>query len=104
VLEDVHGHRRLATELARQRPFGTGAVAQDAAKHLRAGGRTGDLVGLGLAIDREEPDAVRVGARDVAFLLDRVAISISCTDAVSKQEPSEASSDSTSGAGLAFTA
>jgi hypothetical protein len=32
------------------------------------------------------------------------AISISATVAVSKQEPSEASSDSTSGAGLAFTA
>ena len=32
------------------------------------------------------------------------AISISATVAVSKQEPSEASTDSTSGAGLAFTA
>ena len=31
-------------------------------------------------------------------------ISISATEAVSKHEPSEASSDSTSGAGLAFTA
>ncbi len=31
-------------------------------------------------------------------------ISISATEAVSKQEPSEASSDSTSGAGFAFTA
>ena len=32
------------------------------------------------------------------------AISISAIEAVSKQEPSAASSDSTSGAGLAFTA
>ena len=31
-------------------------------------------------------------------------ISISATEAVSKQEPSVASSDSTSGAGFAFTA
>jgi hypothetical protein len=82
-----------------------------------AGRGAGDLLDLGLAIDREQPHAEREGARDVALLLDRVAvgdalgvapaasaISISATEAVSKQEPSEARSDSTSGAGLAFTA
>ena len=73
VLQDVHGHAGLAAELARQRPFGTGAIRQDAAEHLGTGRRAGDLVDLGLAIDREEADAERIGARDVTFLLDRVA-------------------------------
>ena len=84
---------------------------------LAAGRRAGDLLDLGLAVDREEAHAERVGARDVALLLDRVAegdavgrapaasaISISGTEAVSKHEPSAASSFSTSGAGFAFTA
>jgi len=73
VLEHVHGHRRLAAELARQRPFGAHAVRQDAAEHARAGRATRDLVDLRLAIDREQAHAERIGARDVALLLDRVA-------------------------------
>ena len=82
------------------------------------GARARDLLDLGLAVDREQAHAERIGARDVALLLDRVAEGDAvrarhrprapsrspATEAVSKQEPSEASSDSTSGAGLAFTA
>ena len=39
----------------------------------RAGGGAGDLLHLGHAVDREQPHAERIGARDVAFLLDGVA-------------------------------
>ena len=73
VLEHVHRHRGLAAEFARQRPFGADAVRQDAAEHARARRGAGDLLDLGLAIDREQAHAERIGARDVAFLLDRVA-------------------------------
>ena len=74
VLQHVHRHGRLAAELARQRPFGADAVGQDAAEHAAAGRRAGDLLDLGLAVDRVEADAERVGAGDVALLLDRVAV------------------------------
>ena len=73
VLEHVDGHRGLAAELARQRPFRADAVGEDAAKDARAGGGAGDLLDLGDAVDREQAHAERIGARDVAFLLDRVA-------------------------------
>ena len=63
----------IAAELARQRPFGAGAVEQEAAEHLGAGRGAGDLLDLGLAVDREQADAEREGARDVALLLDGVA-------------------------------
>ena len=36
--------------------------------------RARDLLDLGLAVDREQAHAERVGARDVALLLDRVAV------------------------------
>ncbi len=118
VLQHLDGHLRVAAELARQRPFGAGAVEQEAAEHLGAGRRARDLVDLGLAVDGIEPHAELVGPRDVALLLDGVAerdairrcapaastISISATEAVSKQEPSDASRRSSSGAGFAFTA
>ena len=74
VLQHVGGHGRLAAELARQRPFGADAIGQDAAEHPRAGGGTGDLVGLRLAVDGVESDPERVGARDVTLLLDGVAV------------------------------
>ena len=74
VLEHSSRHLRRAAELARQRPFGAGAVAQDAAEHLRARRGARDLLDFGLAIDREQAHAERVGARDVALLLDRVAV------------------------------
>ena len=74
VLEHVRRHGGIAAELARQRPFGAGAVEQEAAEHTRAGGGTGDLLHLGLAVDREQTDAEREGARDVALLLDRIAV------------------------------
>ena len=71
--EHARRHLRRAAELARQRPFRARAVAEDAAEHFRARGRARDLFDLGLAIDREQPHAERIGARDVALLLDRVA-------------------------------
>ena len=74
VLEHVDRHRGVAAELARQRPFGAGAVEQEAAEHLRAGSGAGDLLDLGLAVDREQANAQREGAGDVALLLDGVAI------------------------------
>ena len=73
MVEHVDRHLRVAAELARQRPFRAGAAEQEAAEHLGAGRGAGDLLDLGLAVDREQPDAEREGARDVAFLLDRVA-------------------------------
>ena len=74
VLQHVHRHRGLAAELARQRPFGARAVGQDAAEDAAAGRGAGDLLDLGLAVDREQPDAELIGARDVALLLDGVAV------------------------------
>ena len=74
VLQHVHRHRRLAAELARQRPFGPHAVGQDAAKHACARRRAGDLLDLRRAVDRKEIDAERIGAGDVALLLDGVAV------------------------------
>src|SRR5690606_25784238 len=61
-------------ELARKRPFGAVAGAQDAAEYLRAGRGAGDLVDLLGGIDGEEADAARKGGGNVALLLDRVAI------------------------------
>ena len=46
MLEHVDRHLRHAAELARQRPFGAGAVAQDAAEHLHVLG-AGDAGLLG---------------------------------------------------------
>ena len=46
----------------------------DAADHPRAGGGARDLLGLGLAVDREQGDAEPVGSGDLALLLDGVAI------------------------------
>ena len=57
TLQNVGGEFRLAAELARQRPFGAGAVAMDAADHARAGGGAGDLVDLRLAVHGKEGDA-----------------------------------------------
>ena len=64
----------LAAELARQRPFGADAVGQDAAEHACAGRGAGDLLDLRHAVDREEAHAERMGAGDVALLLDGVAV------------------------------
>ena len=116
-VEHLDRHLRIAAELARQRPFGAGAVIENAAEHLCAGGGTGDLLDFGGAVDREQANAEREGARDVALLLDRIAIG----DAVGRSPCGQrhfdfgdrrgvearahrASSDSTSGAGFAFTA
>jgi hypothetical protein len=53
--------------------FRAGAAEQEAAEDLGAGSGAADLLDLGLAIDREETHSERVGARDVAFLLDCIA-------------------------------
>ena len=74
VLKHVSRHCRLAAELARQRPFRPDAVGEDAAEHPAARRRAGDLLDLGLAIDREQAHAERIGSRDVTLLLDRVAV------------------------------
>jgi len=88
---------------------------RDAAEHLGAWCCARNLLDLGGAVDREQRMPSAEGARDVALLLDGVAIGMrsgvapapapfrSRPLAVSKHEPSEASSDSNSGAGLAFT-
>src|SRR6185312_6689463 len=73
-VEHLDRHLRIAAELARQRPLGACAVIEDAAEHLGAGGGTGDLFDLCSAVDREQANAEREGTRDVALLLDRIAI------------------------------
>jgi hypothetical protein len=73
VVEHVDRHLRIAAELARQRPFGASAAEQEAAEDLGARSGAADLLHLGFAVDREQPNAERVGTRDVPFLLDRVA-------------------------------
>ena len=73
-LQNVGGIGGLAAELARQRPLGTGAVADDAADHPAAGGGARDFLRLGLAIDGKESDAEPKGRCDFRLLLDRVAV------------------------------
>ena len=95
-VEHLDRHLGVAAELPRQRPFGAGAVVQDAAEHLRAGGGTGDLLDLGGAVDREQANAEREGARDVALLLDRIAIG----DAVRRRTRSQRHLDLGDGGGV----
>ena len=97
--QDVGGIVRLAAELARQRPFGAGAVAMDAADHAAAGRGARDLLDLGLAVDGKQRDAEPEGGGDLALLLDGVAVGDAlgrarrrrarprsrCTEATSKQ-------------------
>ena len=73
VQQHVHRHGGLAAELARQRPLGAGAIGEDAAEHLGARGGARDLLHFLVRIDGEERNAQRMGARDVALLLDGVA-------------------------------
>src|SRR4030081_1022402 len=72
--EHLDRHFRIAAELARERPFGAGTVIDDAAEHLCAGGGARHLLDLGAAVDGEQPNAEREGARDIPLLLDRIAI------------------------------
>ena len=75
VLQHVRGHGRLAAELARQRPFGARRSRTGCGRTpCEPGRRARDLLDLGLAVDREQANAELVGARDVALLLDGVAI------------------------------
>jgi hypothetical protein len=67
------GHIGLAAELARQGPVRALATGQDAAEDARAGCGAGEFLQLRLAVEGEKGDAERMGARDVAFLFDRVA-------------------------------
>ncbi len=71
--EHARRHFGRAAELARQRPFGARAVAEDAAEDLGARRGASDLLDFGFAVDRKEPHAELEGAGDVALLLDRVA-------------------------------
>src|ERR1700722_19669458 len=95
MLEHVDRHGRLAAELPRQRPLRPDAVGEDAAEHAAAGCAGGTSRSFLMVLRKEMRSAAAPAAS---------AISISGIEAVSKQEPSPASSDSTSGAGLAFTA
>ena len=74
VLKHVGRHRRLAAEFARQRPLRPDTVGEDAAEHPAARRCACDLLHLGLTIDRKQAHAERIGSRDVALLLDRVAV------------------------------
>ncbi len=73
-VEHLDRHLRIAAELARQRPFGAGAVIENAAEHPGAWGCAGDLLDLRGAIGCKQANPEREGARNVALLLDRVAI------------------------------
>jgi hypothetical protein len=73
-LENVGGVFGFAAELARQRPLRPGAVAMDAADDAAAGRDAGDLLDLGLAVHRKQRHAERSSGRDLALLLDRVAV------------------------------
>src|SRR4029079_1971947 len=53
---------------------GAVAIGQDAAKHARTGRGAGDLLDFLDGIDGIERDAELMGARDIALLLDRVAV------------------------------
>ena len=74
MTQHVDGHRRHTAELARQRPLGALAVGQHAAEHACARRGACDFLDLFHAVDREQADAELVGARDVALLLDGVAV------------------------------
>ena len=70
----VDSHLRHATELARQRPFGPFAIRENAAEHAGAGSGAGHLLDFFMAVDRIEVDAEGMRPRNVALLLDRVAV------------------------------
>jgi hypothetical protein len=74
VDEHIDRHLRNAAELARQRPFGAFAVGQHPAEHARARCGTRDLLDFLVAVDGKQRHAERVGAGNVAFFLDGVAI------------------------------
>src|SRR5262245_24887022 len=74
VFQYIDRHGRLAAEFARKRPFRPDAVGEYAAEYAAAGRRPRNLLDLGLAVDRVEADTEGVGARDIALLLDGVAI------------------------------
>ena len=109
MLEHVHRHLGHAAELARQRPFGAGAVAQDAAEHLHVGRRVRSARAIfstsasqSTAKRRTPSSRARAMSRSFLIVLPKEmrsgvapassASSISTTEAVSKHEPSSARS------------
>ena len=115
--EQFQGFGFGATELAAERPVGTGAFVKDAHAHVGARSVFEDLVELGIDVDGKHHDATGMRVRDVARLLDGVAVgqiggigaaakqrSISSGLATSNVEPNSTSSASMAEAGLAFTA
>ena len=72
ALEHIDRHFRIAAELARQRPFGAGAIGEDAAEHAGTGRRARHLLDFLDGVDGIERYAESEGARDIALLLDRV--------------------------------
>ena len=73
-LQDVGGIDRLAAELARQRPFGAGAIADDATEHAAATRGAGRLLDFGFAVDGEQADAERKRRGGSRGFLDGVAV------------------------------
>ncbi len=72
--QNVDGHGRHATELARQRPFSTFTVRQHTAEHAAAGSSAGYLLDFFNAIDCIKANTQLESARNIALLLDGVAI------------------------------
>ena len=66
-------HFRLASELARQRPFGAVALDQETAIDPGAGRGVGDLFEFRVAVEGEHAHAQGIGARDIRFFLDGIA-------------------------------
>ena len=66
-------HFRGAAEFARQWPFRTRAVDEDAAEHPCPRRRARELLELAHAVEGKQPQPRAIGKGDVAFLLYRVA-------------------------------
>ena len=72
VIENIGRHFGRATEFARERPFGTGTIAENPAEYLCARSSAGNLLDFRRAINRKEANAALEGTGNVAFFLDRV--------------------------------
>ena len=73
VEQHICRHGWVAAKLARQRPFSPGTVSEDAAEHTGTRRGACDLFNFLNTIHGEHGDAVVVGTRNIALLLDGVA-------------------------------
>src|SRR5690606_32582147 len=74
MTQHVDSHRRHATELARQRPFSALTIGQHTAEHTATWSSASDFFDFFNAINCIEANAQLEGARNIALLLDGVAI------------------------------